>query len=221
MLKWLFSKPTYYQYPDTFGFNAATVDDAIRLAIEQRIAANDVVLVVCHFPNWFERFQRLLEQWNIDFEISPENITSKFSNGVDDASGKVFLALGQQLSTDEHVAEELLKQSRGKPRQLSIVIVERHPKTELDDHVVWFGQNSGMPTKLGYYLCFDHPLLDQCFGQKERQLLKHWTSIDDIVFSSTLASRRIRSVCKSKYGKSNFASDAFSVEDWFKSNESC
>ena len=61
-------------------------------------------------------------------------------------------------------------------------------------------------------------MIDHCFGDNERKLLKHWTSIDDIVFTSTLASRRVDARLKSLASRVDSEVKADSIEEWLAAN---
>ncbi len=212
MFKWIFRKPQFYQYPDNFGFRQTTVDDAVREAIQKCVMSGHIVLVVNHFPATFSETQKKLEAWNIGFEIPTLELNAKTLREQASTDGCVLLTLSQMLGAVDVPAIELNK------RQLSILVVEKNPIRHLDDQIEHFARRSCYMSKMGYYLSFEQPLIDYCFGDNERKLLKHWTSIDDIVFTSTLASRRIDARIRSINSRLESEVKAESIEKWLDAN---
>lgn len=244
MLDWLFSRPNFYKYPDTFGFRQEAVDDAVCTAVETRLGQGDIILLVCHFQETFQRMQAAVDRWRYEYEIP----TSAIGVGILEATvnglrenetaeskpaesspgpkknlrfwrareqrvrqGSIFLTMSQMLDENESGGE--------KPKidpQISVIVVERHPQGNRDSRIEHFARSTGYRTKLGYYLSFEQPLVDRCFGERERKLLQNWTTQDDHVFSSTLASRRINAKIKSEFSGPVNIEDCDSISQWLK-----
>lgn len=212
MFKWLFKKPQFYQYPDNFAFTQSTIDDAILEAVRKCVSMGHVVLLVNHFPETFSQTQKKLEQWKIEFDIPTTELNAKSLPELVSPQGCVLLTLSQMLGAIQAATIEI------KNRQLSILVLEKYPLHHRDDQIEHFARRSNFRAKLGYYLSFEQRLIDYCFGDNERKLLKHWTSIDDIVFTSALASRRIDARIKSMGSAISTEASAESIEQWIESN---
>ena len=216
--------PQYYQYPDTFGFRQKAVDQAICQAIQARQKQGDLLLLVCHFQRTFSNLVQMLERHNIECQIETQPIDARWLDEQledvgQDREAAVFPVLSQRL--DPHSLASMAPQNHAgkKPtRQLSAIVIERHPKSEVDQRVQLFAEYAVAPARVGYYLCLEDPLIRHCFGEMEQQLLKNWNSADDHVFGSSLASGRIRNVIKRRFAQAQLVPEAESVQEWFAAN---
>ena len=183
------------------------------MAVRTRLKHGDIVLIVCHFPATFTRVQSQMDSWRIGYEIPTERLHGNDLVDQNESQGKVLLTLSQML-----VSEMDRQEVETEKRQLSILVIEKNPLGEFDEDIEVFARSAPFPAKLGYYLSFEQPLMDFCFGEHERRLLKNWAAISESVFSSALASRRIDSKIRSSFSKLDNPKQAESIEEWLKLN---
>lgn len=207
LLDFLFGKPNFHRFDDSFALDRPTMFRAIFEAIANQLSQNKVILLVVHFPETFERVQDWLGQSNLDYEIATRAIDVDWIRDCGQFAGnRVTLAISD-LIQDEF---DSIKQQHESKHELSMMVFERHPIPEVDQKLERFAKAIPIPTQLGYFIALDDPIVDSALPENVVDVLKQFgLGEQDLIASSLLTKRLNHSLNKlAKANPSNLPADS-------------
>jgi len=178
-------------YPDTFALRRDALWEGIRAAIERRRSADDLILLVTHFPATFLEAQERLDAWGI--ESVPPRVTwhadelpwaSVGLSGEREAA-PVVLALSDMLR------ESREDQARDARRSVAMRVLERHPLSRSDERLLRFAKSIPAITRLGHFASLEDDAVGPFVGDWTEMLLKQWGMRQVDLVTSDLVSRRL------------------------------
>ncbi len=215
MFGWLNNSNRKIFFSDHFAFSQTALDQTICEAARFQADQGDLVFLLAHFPETFERIQNMLESHEVDYGIATEPIDwaanlvlirSKLS--------KISLSLTESF---QHALITTEPQSN-RELKLSIIVVERHPLISMDESLKAFVRKIPFHVKLGYYLAFDQPVVDYAVEKGLRLLMKQFGMTNHSLVTSELISRRIRRKLKIYQRTHLNCVPADSPQEWYELN---
>ena len=214
MLNWLFGKPRFRFYEDSFAKTRKSTLAGLRKAIDNRKETEDLFLIVCHFPKTFEELQDHLHAWELEYEIVSRPLRqSKVVSYLTNQSSRILLVLSDLL-----VVEETTKTVDATNANLCVMAVERHPSIVHDDRLEIFCRSLPVRVELGYFLSFEDPTVNTLINDATLRILDMFGMGENELITSNMISRRLRTVLTQDSKK--YVSDlpADSAREWIQRN---
>ncbi|HAN96060.1 MAG TPA: hypothetical protein DCQ98_00875 [Planctomycetaceae bacterium] len=180
-------------FPDSYGLDRASVWPGVRRAIERQQAQDDLVLLVTHFPTTYFELQELLDRWEIPHHVLrpglnpadlPLRSVARNETGLREPA-PVALALAEMLVADGGPI------AIDRRRNVSVIVVERHPLSRHDLRLESFARRLPTRTRLGYFVALDDDAIGPFLGDWTLLLLDQFGMNRHELIVSDLISRRL------------------------------
>ena len=199
LFDFLFGKPNFHRFDDSFAFDRPTLFKALLEAIKRQWSLNKVVLLVVHFPETFERVQDWLSHSNLDYEIATRHIDADWIRDCGQFAGnRVTLAISD-LINDEFNSIQTINESK---HELSLMVFERHPVPDVDEKLERFAKAIPIPTQLGYFIALDDPIVKSVLPGNVVDLFKQFGLGEQELIASDMLTKRLNQALR-KQAKAN------------------
>ena len=213
MFNWLFGKPKFRFYEDSFARTQDSMLEGLRKAILKRADRDENYFIVAHFPERFERLQSKLHAWAIDYEILSKPLRpSGVAHHFQSLNTRIVLCLSSLLVPEEASA------SMDETRTICAMATERHPLIDHDHRLEAFCR--GIPTRveLGYFLSFEDATVKSLINESTLRILDVFGMGENELITSNMVSRRLRTVLTQDSRKYQSDQAADSAEEWIQLN---
>ncbi len=189
----------------------------LRLAIENRLMAGDVPIVVAHFADSFSKVQQAIETWGIDYDVVAKPIDSQWLAERIAAAGQnsAFICLAEMLGR-----ANLSPRTDRSSRRIGMMIVERHPLTARDDRIEEFCRSVSSPVDLGYFFSFDDPVVREWVSESALKILELFGMRQNELVTSKMISRRLKQALVRNARLYTTQQPADSASEWMAINRS-
>ncbi len=203
---------------DCYGMSRSVVDDGILESIQQQRRMGNLVLLVAHFPNTFERMVDCIDQKAVDITVCDHPIDHNFvSQKISLADPGAFVTLAPMLKTSDAKMESAIANPKG--RSLCVIVCERHPLYSRDLAIGRFVKGLNVPTKLGYMISLEDPLLKPLINDWTKTLLVQMGFQPEEMMHTQIIRNRLVKLQK-RYDRSvKNEVAANSAEEWFQKNK--
>lgn len=213
MFNWLFGKPKFRFYEDSFARTTESLLEGLRKAISDRADREECYLIVAHFPERFEQLQGKLHAWSMDYEIldkplNPAAIARRFET----SDSRLLLCLSSLLVPDPTSA------SLDESRTICLMATERHPSITHDDRLEDFCRSIPTRVEFGYFLSFDDATVKNLINESTLRILDVFGMGENELITSNMISRRLRTVLTQNLKKFQTDHKADSAEEWIRIN---
>ncbi len=214
MLDWLFNKPGYRRFDDSYALTRHSLQDALRCSIEQRSGPNQVVFLVAHFPDIFCELQEALDVWNIPYDVIRKMINRRWMEQIlPDKQPPVFLTMAEMFEPEMSSIEPIHKTP-----EIAIMVAERHPLDHHDREIEKFARQIPWPVELGYFLAMDDEIMNHFVNPDLILLLKQLGLREHELISSHMVTRRLNQATKKMSRNVEREQQADSAQEWFRLN---
>ncbi len=214
ILNWLFGKPSFHRYEDSFALTRELLWAAIQKATEQCLSDGQLVVLVTHFPSTFERLQKCIGEWETDYCIVDRTMDQNwFTHLADSDFKKVHLVLSDFLTSFESGPVHDLAN-----RQMALLVCERHPNIAHDHLVETFARTVPIPTQLGYFLALDDLVVKNTIEAGTITVLLQLGMNEHELITSRMVKRRIDKILKRQMLENGTDHRADSPGQWYALN---
>jgi hypothetical protein len=214
-LAWLFSKPKFNRYEDSFAMTRESLYQRLYAAVLEQQHNGQQVWIVAHFADTFWEVQNCLAQWQLDYEIVNQRLSSDAAlQLVSQKQDQVQLVLAELLSPTDSV-----HRPSGSAISIAIIVVERHPWIVHDRQLEAFVRALPCPVRYGYYLSIDDVLVRRVVNETVVQVLKQLGMKDHELITSNLVTRRLEKVLTRDASSYSNPQRADSAAEWYELND--
>lgn len=213
MFSWLFPKPRFRVYEDSFARTDAAMFDGLRNAIEQRLELGQTVLLVAHFASAFEELQDYLDQWALEYQIGPAKIAPFQLPELFEGGPRITLSLARQL-----VQEDVSAAANRHNDTICVVVIERHPNGIADGKLEQFCREIPGHVEFGYFISFEAGLVRTMINESALHILDMFGLGENELITSNMISRRLRSLLAKNARMIATDHAAESFEEWVELN---
>ena len=218
MFNWLFNKPGYRRFDDSYALTRNSLHKGLQSAIEQRSEPNQLIFLVAHFPNVFSELQDALDMWEFPYEIIQHVVNRRWIDQMASnhagSTPPLFLTLAELLQFENAALEP----QRQNPH-IAIMIAERHPLIQRDRQIEKFSRQISWPVELGYFLALDDEIIKHTVSPDVIQLLKQMGLQDHELVTSHMITRRLNQATKRMSRQVQSEQPADSAKQWFQLND--
>lgn len=218
---WWKIRGDYDRFRDNYGLTHAAVENHLLEAIRFRETKDQVILLLTHFPETFERIQGRLEEAALAHEIGPLRLGPEYLRSLREPSHSNSASIVLALATTLDDASLDRPQEVRRDFQVSMMVLERHPKVTEDNRIDQFARVWPFSIRLGYLLSLEDPVIQTCIHPTVIELLKQMGLRDQQLVTSELVTRGLeRYLRRVKFPDQHPASGqrvaAESAADWLK-----
>ena len=214
MFGWLFNKPNYRRFEDSYALNRSSLMNGLRESIDWKVGPDQITFLVAHFPDVFSNLQLALEDWKTPYEVVVQTINRQWleqiQTGVD---LPVFLTMAELFETDMPANEPW----QNTP-EISIMVAERHPLETHDRCIEDFGRQLRRPVALGYFLALDDEIIKQFISPGMIHLLRQLGLREQELVTSHMVTRKLNQATRKMNKQIIQEQPADSAADWFQLN---
>lgn len=210
---WWATSSRFEHFKDAYAISETAKLLALRQAIERRLTAKDLVIVLAHFPTSFTAIQDFLAEQQLDYQVCSRPPDDEWLwQHASRSREQILLVMAETLPE----LEERLP-ARRQPIPVSAMAVERYPLPSRDARIIRYFQLSSFPTRLGYFLSMDDPTLRAAVNVTTLTLLKQLGMNEhDLITSSMVAKRMNVVLTRLEKGLATEIPTDSSAEWWIK-----
>ncbi len=191
-MSWLhriLGSPLVNYRPDSFTLTSASKYSTLRQWLSDLAKSNRPVVLLCHFQSTFSEVQRMLDQFEFDFEIVAKSVTRPvLMRQFEDPTRRPLLTMASMLQACELAP---VRHSSQDSLNIAIIVLERFPNPVRDQAIEQFARSLGCPVQLGYLLSFDDPLIRKLLGPNFIELMQQLGLGENDLVSSVMSSRAL------------------------------
>ncbi len=214
MLEWLFGRPRFRVYEDSFARTRRAMLLGLKDAIATRMEQDQNVLLVTHFADPFAELQDSLSESSIEYTIGPSRISPHDVLPLFQGSEQLVLCLADQLRNDEVKPEPAPPGSK----TTCVVVTERHPNGRSDDALESFCRSMPGHVEFGYFMSFEDVTVGSFLNEAALQILDLFGLGENELVTSNMISRRLKFALRRNARTVHSDQPADSAKEWIELN---
>ena len=212
---WFGKKSTVAYEDDRIWLRRQAALEGLRRDLARRLGEDSLVLVVAHFPATLAEIEGLLESAGLEYRMLADPLTGpQLGERTDgEGTGRILLAPALALCPDAPPAGDM-----DRSRSVSILVAERHPLRSPDARIEGFAATVPHPTRLGFYLSLEDPVLRRFGSGWLPTVLTSLGMKEDEAISSRMVTKRLKQA-QQKLERDTFRNlPAQSADEWYRLN---
>lgn len=204
--------------PDTFTLTREGKLETLRKWLGELTQADELVMLVAHFPATFSAVQQFLEQTGIDYAVVAESPAAEVLQRFYATSPKaVLLTLSSILPKVAPERTGWQVQGVTLPR-VTMIVLEASPILSEDERVNDYAADLRVKVRIGRLLSFEDPVLQATLGASYARIMEQLGLGRYDLVTSTMTSRALRRSLSRRTAKMSGPFNAFSAEEWLGAN---
>ena len=206
---------SFQEYADSYGLTRAGLNAEICRITRERLQAGDLVFVLPQFPSTFLQIQAAFDQRDVDYRVQATPLDeNQLEELISENHGReAILTLAEMLQKFP-----VAKLPYSSKISASVIVTERHPLGAKDESISAAARRLPLPTRLGFFLALDDPLLKPVNGDWVGSLLRTLGATETELISSHMVSKRIRSLQRRIQATAKSDKPADSADHWMAIN---